>query len=133
MHIDHFADFMFVKNTNDAVIELTLPEVTNNKDMFFFLVDLVCKGLVLLFGSNNRLEISSLGMEDFKTIKHKMGLAGIDVHLSLKEGDDFSPKLNLQHIEDTFADNLPLKEYVFKINNVDVAYEISFDLFHKIL
>lgn len=135
MNINYFADFLFVKNTNDSIIELTLPEIENNKDMFFFLVDLVCKGLILLFGTNNKVDIESIKIDDFKIIKKKMNLAGIKVNLSIFpiENSNGSVLLNLQHIEDNMADNLPLPEYVFTINNVDMKYNISFDLVHVTL
>jgi hypothetical protein len=41
MHIDYFADFLFIKNINNSIIELTLPEIENNKDMFFFFSRLI--------------------------------------------------------------------------------------------
>ena len=136
MHIDYFADFMFVKNINNAIIDLTLPTVDNNKDMFFFLVDLICKGLILLYGINNKVDLDSLKIDDFVYIQKKLNLAGINVDLNIEEhngNNATAHKLNLQDIEDNYEDNLDLKEYVFIINNVTHIYKIRFNLFHNSL
>jgi hypothetical protein len=134
MHIDFFANFMFKENINDAFIELTLPEISSNKDMFFFLVDLLCKGLVILFGIENRVELEHITLEQFEIIKKKMGLAGINVNLNVIPLENpILPLLNLREIEDNEPENLPLQNYIFKINNINMQYSVSFELFHRIL
>ena len=135
MHVDYFAEFMFLKNINNAIIELTLPEIENNKDMFFFLVDVICKGLVLLFGRDNKVELGDITLDNFRVVQQKMELAGIRVHLDVSPHDMDIPiaKLNLQEIEETKPDNLKLSEYVFTIINTNMIYNMSFELFHMSL
>lgn len=71
--------------------------VSITKELFFFLVDLFCKG----YGDINRVvHLEDLTIKDFNIIKKKMELAGIIVilnveHLSEKE----SPSINLRGLD----------------------------------
>lgn len=161
MHINDLADFMFVKNKNNSLIELELNGVEDNKDLFFFLVDLFCKGLVLLFGTNNKVEISDLSMEDFNNVKQKMALAGVDVNLHIVELEDTEDDNADDKTEDAAADNSiedtdapddiepvnkyvnfndlekepnnkPLSDYVFKLKQQKMVYNIYFKLTQNI-
>lgn len=159
MHINHLADFMFLKNTNNTIIELELNGVEDNKDLFFFLVDLFCKGLVLLFGTDNKVEVGNLSMEDFNTVKQKMALAGVDVNLLITEitsdeenelaeeadtraqykdtdvdaPNDIEPAnkyVNLNDLEKEPNDKA-LSEYIFKLKQQKVIYNINFTLLFR--
>ena len=114
MNINDFADFVFIKNVNDALVELSLGGVENNLDLFCFFVDLVCKGLVLLFGKENKVELDSVSMEDFKRVQHKMHLLGIDVILDVKPNENNLPvSMNVADFEN-FPPNNDLESYKFK-------------------
>jgi hypothetical protein len=128
MHIDDLAEFMFMKNINDAIIEMSLGGVENTKDLFCFFVDLMCKGLVLLFGKENRIELDQLSMDDFKLVQHKMSLAGIAVNLNIEPNSTNLPtSLNIRDI-DTFPDNNPISSYFFVIISPSIIYKISFGI-----
>ena len=75
MHVNDLAEFMFTKNKSNALIELSLGGIENNKDLFFFCLDLFCKGLVILHGTENKVDLDSITMEQFGDIKNKMELA----------------------------------------------------------
>ena len=127
MEVDDFAVFMFKRNVNDAVIELALGGVENTKDLFCFLVDLLCKGLVILFSKElNRIEVDDLTLEDFQVVKKKMGLAGIDVILNLLPNEDhIPPSVNIRDI-DFLPENDPLETYKFRVVSFTIIYEIRF-------
>lgn len=128
MEVDDFADFMFRKNINNAQIELSLGGVENNKDLFCFFVDLMCKGLVILFGQDNRIELEQLTIDDFDMVKKKMGLAGIEVVLDINPNTMNLPvSLNIREIE-TFPDNAPIGTYFFRVVGLTMVYEIRFKL-----
>lgn len=154
MHIDNLAHFMFIRNINNALVELSLGGIENNKDLFYFCLDLFCKGLVLLFGKDGKVSIDSLILDDFIQVKRKMALAGIDVKLDIykipKDSDDnesnnVAPALvnappdvpearnaiNIPEIE-SIHDNLELKEFVFRLKMDRVIYNISFELKHNL-
>lgn len=132
MEVDDFATFLFKKNINNAIIDLSLGGVENNKDLFLFLVDLVCKGLVLLFGEENRVELDNVTLEDFNSIKGKLSCAGIYVDLIVEQNDGDIPGINLHEIEH-IPDDLPLKSFRFKITSIFFIYTIGFKLIHKVL
>ena len=133
MEVDDFASFIFLKNKNDAIIELSLGGVENMKDMFCFLVDLLCKGLVLLFAKETyRIEIDELSINDFQLLKKKMSLAGIDVKLNmLQNTDHIPPSINIRDI-DFLPDNEPLDTYVFRVVSLTFIYEIRFAIIQPI-
>lgn len=156
MHISDLADFMFKKNVHNSIIELELNGVEDNKDLFFFLVDLFCKGLVLLFGRENKVEIDSLTMEDFSVVKQKMSLAGVNVLLNIVEvppdlvdaiesikspednddpdaPSDIEKPNNYVNINDLEKEpnNKSLEDYVFKLKLSNLIYNINFELVHR--
>ena len=133
IEIEALSNIMFIDNVNDAKIELSLGGIESNKDFFYFCLDLFCKGLVLLFGSNNRVELENLTIEQFELVRKKMSNAGIDVKLELYQDlrDDETVSVNISNIEN-LGDNLDLKEYAFVIHTPSLVYNITFELFHII-
>jgi hypothetical protein len=153
MHVNDLAEFMFTKNTNNALIELSLGGIENNKDLFFFCLDLFCKGLVILYGTDNRVNLDSITMEQFGDIKNKMELAGIQVNLELtalpenenttislieENGEEPSDvqaitnSVNLNEIDQEY-DHKQLNEYVFRLKMDKLIFLITFNLIRKTL
>lgn len=133
MEVDDLAKFMFLENINNAVIELSLGGVESNKDLFCFLVDLLCKGLVLSYGFDNRVEIDNLTFQDFQKIQQKIGCAGIQVHLEVKENTEGDiAGVNMYEI-DRIDDNAPLYDFTLKLTSVNNIYHIKFSLSHKVI
>lgn len=156
LEIDELAQFLFQTNTCNAIIELRLGGIEDNKDLFYFCLDLFCKGLVLLFGNDNRIIVNNISLEQFQKVKTKMANAGINVCLTVENNNSLLehhetdntnvpntnmpsdllasalyPKLNMDHIE-TLPNNLNLTDYKFEINlSETTTYIISFELFHK--
>ena len=153
MHVNDLADFMFTKNINNALIELSLGGIENNKDLFFFCLDLFCKGLVILYGIENKVNLDSITMEQFNDIKNKMELAGIQVNLELQElqknentiisliSEDsinepsdiqaITNSINLNEIDQEY-DHKQLNEYIFRLKMEKYIFLITFNLIHKI-
>jgi hypothetical protein len=138
MQIEHLAEFMFTKNTNNAKLQLSLGGLENNKDLFFFCLDIFCKGLVLMFGNGgNSVNVEDITMENFNSIREKMLCAGIDVKLKTYPADIDEdnkiqqPAINLDEINHA-NDDIPLHEYEFKLTNPTLIYIISFNIVHTI-
>lgn len=131
VHINQLAYFIFMQNTNDAIVELSLENVETNKDLFFFCLDLFCKGLVLKYGTgSSHVEIGSLQMEDFEYIQRKLQNAGIIVHLDLTHMQEKQqPSINMDEVTN-LASNLDIREYCFKVQAEEVLYKVSFELIH---
>ena len=133
MEVDDFAQFVFLRNVNDAAIELSLGGVENNKDLFCFMVDLLCKGLVLMFGSDNRVEVESLTLDDFGRLKKKLACAGINVHLSVTQNSESDIiGINMHELND-IPDESPLSDFTLKLTSITFIYHIKFSLCHKVI
>jgi hypothetical protein len=142
MEVSDLADFMFKRNVNNVVLDLSLGGIENNKDLFFFILDLFCKGLVLLFGGEqNSVDVDTITLDCFNIVKEKMGCAGININLAyypndieLQDGEvvEMSKRtlINLDEINNAH-DNKPLEEYVFKLLTIKNQYVISFNLIHR--
>lgn len=136
MEIEDFADFMFIRNTDNKPLEVSMGGLDNNKDMYFFCLDLFCKGLVLLFSNDGHsVAVEELSQDDFNLVKTKMACAGINVHLEVKqtvlENLNDGSLTNLKDI-DMQDDNMPLENYKFELNTYPYKYIISFSLFRNI-
>lgn len=141
LEIDELANFMFKRNENNIVLELSLGGIENNKDLFYFILDLFCKGLVLMFGNGtNSVDVDTITYDNFLSIKEKMLCAGIQVNMEYYPNDiplnneDPSKKtiINTDEINEA-SDDKPLNEYVFKLLSLKNQYIISFSLVHRVL
>lgn len=148
MHVDDLAEFLFLKNVNNVSVELSLGGIENNKDLFFFCLDLFCKGLVFLYGEGTKsVTIDKLTEKQFQYIQNKMLCAGIhvnlvvfplDIELDVVDTEASTSQISQQNKcvlnvdELTRApDSMPIKDYEFKLFNNDMMYVISFELIHN--
>lgn len=154
IEVDQLAEFLFKLNTSNAVAELSLGGIEDNKDLFYFCHDLFCKGLVMLFGNESKVIINDLTTEQFQAVKQKMANAGINITLDVVTSDNIIntdadnvtssdgpcdlpqtvlyPSINIQDIE-LMPSNLDLNAYKFKVHlSPNLTYVISYNLFHKV-
>jgi hypothetical protein len=142
IHVNELADFLFIKNVNNTIIELQLGGISNNKDLFFFCLDLFCKGLVKLFGIEGKsVNLEDLTEDNFISVREKMLCAGINANLSIfpseisidLRDEDGKQKsiLNLEELN-TEDNNKALKEYEFKVMNNNKLYIVKFNLVHRV-
>jgi hypothetical protein len=123
--------YIFIDNTDDAKVYMNLPHgehgIRDNHDMFVFCIDLLCKGLVVLYGDTPySVCLESLSMNQIDFVKKKMANAGLLL------------KLDTSHVEsETFLMNRPrivkiddddkLTSYRMHITSSDIEYTIHFD------
>lgn len=134
MNIDDLAKFIFKENVNNVPIELNLEGIESNKDLFYFCLDLFCKGLVILYGNNNSISIENITYEQFHVIQQKLKCAGINISLDMQDTnihviDKNKSTLNLQELNDE-PNNKNLQDYKFKAINNNKLFIISFSLVH---
>jgi hypothetical protein len=139
LEIDDLAEFMFKRNDNNVLLELSLGGLENNKDLFFFILDLFCKGLVIMFGNGtNSVDVDTITYDNFMSIKEKLLCASIQVNMEYYPSDivtDDTVKkaiINTDEINSA-SDNKQLNEYVFKLHTLKNQYLISFSLIHRVL
>jgi hypothetical protein len=135
LSIDDFAKYVFVEHDSSRTIDLQiLGNLETSKEMFLFLIDLVCKGLVLMFGNNDRVDLDMLTMEQFAQLSRRLELLGIRCQLDveqLEEPMSVRDVLHRLHLLHSLPDNLDLSRYTFEIGCRNVLYKIHFTLFHS--
>lgn len=138
MDLEHFADMVFRQNKNDMALALS-ADLRSVRDCFCFCLDLLCKGLILLYGKEvvnidpvndratlkKRVDLENLDMEKLDFIKGRMLLCGIKVHTQLvpvsmyeeaglpyprKPNGDPAQKIGLPNV-DAYMDTDPLEAY----------------------
>jgi hypothetical protein len=131
MEIGAFAEYMFVTNTTNRLIQINLEGIENNKDLFLCFIDLFCKGLVLCYGMGSKsIDFDCLTLDRFDSMKQKMKNAGIVVNLDVRENDTFmNTAINSEEI-DRSPEDLPIESYKFVINSGYKTYNIWFRLSH---
>lgn len=140
MSINDLAEFLFIKNIHDRPVELRDLNVQNSKELFTFCLDLMCKGLVLLFGTDGKVCINTLSMEQFDILKRKMRCTGIDCQLNVIEVEEPPENLldlwtqnflNIQSVRSS-DDNMGLNDYTFELQTHENIFKIKFDLIHNV-
>jgi hypothetical protein len=144
MSVNYLANFIFLENTKDIKITLQSDEFDNAKDMFFFILDLYFKGMVLLYGKKNdnfssSVILNELSLEQIDFIKDKLKNAHIKLNFdyyhytNIEEGNlDILEKYKKSNMTllTSFADNLNIKEYIFKLSMGEYIYFINFEILH---
>lgn len=136
MDVNDLADFVFKQNQSNKHVNLTINGIDTTKDLFCFCLDMLCKGLVLLHGQDNRVAINSLSMEQFAEVQNKMRCLGIDCTLAVFKADTPAETLldlwtqnflNVQKVRMS-DDNARLEDYRFDLQTSDTIYKITFKL-----
>jgi hypothetical protein len=144
MSVNYLANFIFLENTKDIKITLQSDEFDNAKDMFFFILDLYFKGMVLLYGKKNdnfssSVILNELSLEQIDFIKDKLKNAHIKLNFdyyhytNIEEGNlDILEKYKKSNMNllASFANNLNIKEYIFKLAMGEYIYFINFEILH---
>jgi len=128
-----FVKFIFIENTSDAKVYMNLPQgdqgIRDNHDLFVFCTDLLCKGLVLLYGNEeNRVPIDSLTSEQLQYVKTKLLNAGIDLKVDIKQIVSMvseSPNVKPCIVK---GDGEDLSSYKLRLVSKNFEYTIQFDL-----
>lgn len=135
MGVNDLAHFVFLGNNNDSHIELNLYGITDNRDLFCFCIDLMCKGIVLLFGGqSSRVTISNMSEDQFDMVKKKLKNAGIKCNLEIfavetpveQLIDLYTQNILNVHAVRNSPENLKLEEYHFDLQTANFIYKIRF-------
>lgn len=82
MSLDQAIEFLFLKNTHKAQVFLNLSQLQGVYDLFLFCVDVLCKGLIALYGNGNTmLNLHEVTPDRLDNVKQKMICAGIQLHV----------------------------------------------------
>lgn len=141
MTVNDLADFIFLRNSTNKHVDININGIRNTRDLFGFCLDMLCKGLILLFGRGNRLAIKDLTEDDFWNVRMKLRCVGIDCSLEIYPLDE-----PLNNVMDMWTQNFlnvqkvrhghetaNLRDYSFDLQTTDSVYKIRFELLHNVI
>jgi hypothetical protein len=134
--IDDLAQYVFVKHNPKYRIDLTVVKgLETSKDLFCFCLDLLCKGLVLLFGAeDNRVVVENLTRDQFDAVNERLRLMGIECKLDVQPIEaPLSIQERVRRLGEIYhmANDLPLADYVLELVSNQAIFKISFNVFHN--
>ena len=130
---DSLARVIFVEASPDSSIEISLPSVRCAKELFFLLLDLFIRGLLMLFSrpATNGVAVHDITAEQFDTLSSKLRVAGIECSRSAVE----DPRIEKAgtNIDDLIGaeDDLPLEEYRLRADTRGFSYTMWFKIVHN--
>ena len=135
VEFNELIDFIFLKNNNNKKIILELDNLKNTKDLFSFCLDLFCKGMVILYGNEDRkVNINELSMEQIQIVVDNLSYAGIHTIIQIKdfiENSDYTMNEILNKSFNELIDNEKnnnLSDYKFTLKIDKMYYIIQFDV-----
>ena len=138
---DQLANFIFLENKTDKYINIEIDGIRDSRDMFMFCLELLYKGISMMYDTQQTgIDIDGLTEDQFKAIKQKLLLAGIDVNLHMEPIR--SPVVithpTKQHVVDepivlgsTQPQTYTLEHHHLVISTERAMYDISFALVHN--
>lgn len=141
INVSELANYIFVKNDNKELY-ININSLKTKKELFFFLFDIFCKGIILLYGENNKIKLNNLESFQFEEIEKKFRYAHIKLNmihydldtailLDLLSENDLNQKNIIQDsINDIMKmnDNENLYDYVIKLYMNNTLFCINFDI-----
>lgn len=123
--IESLAELIFLKNTNDNFIYLTLDGIDTSEQLFTIFCLLLTKGIFLLYGEGVNLETipSNILQDIFK----KMHFAGIECKIDILEKPITAP-VGIFHIFNNQSNNV--KDHALHII-VSKLYVLRFGLAYR--
>lgn len=82
--LDRLCRVIFIENTADKFVALA-ADLRDIRDCFCFCLDLLCNGLVLLYGKSEasgkkKVDLDTLSIEQLDFVKNRLALCGIKAH-----------------------------------------------------
>jgi hypothetical protein len=138
--MEQLAIYMFCTNgphSKQKWIQLDLQGVSNTKDLYCMCLDLFCKGMVLMHGTDNKVYVDDLTTDQIQDIAKCMYLAGIQCHLDMEDVSDDDNEVekqtvllkSIQHIHE-LHDHLPMSSYSFALKVGSKICKIRFSIHH---
>ena len=130
-NLRQLVQFIFVDNVRDSLVQLNLPNgengIRDNHDLFVFFMDLLCKGLVMLYGGeDNKVPLESVTHEQLVYVTRKLKNAGIALSVDIKHVETHDgTKLTLPPCI-LKGETGELSDYKMRLVSSNVEYTIKF-------
>lgn len=145
INVNDLANYIFKVNT-DKELYININSLKTKKELFFLLFDIFCKGIILMYGENNKMKLNNLELHQFEEIKTKLKYAHISLNLITYDKEtaqilDLIPpndqEIKEKNIIQNSIDNIvkmpddeDLKNYIFHLYMNDTLFCINFDILH---
>lgn len=135
---DSLAKLIFVNTPDTASMQISLPSLETVRELFFLLLDLFIRGLLLLFAGRREADgqegiaVHDITSQQFDTLAAKMRVAGIDCRRTAVE--DTSIERAATNIEELMRapPNLPLERYRLVARTRGYVYTMWFTIIHNV-
>lgn len=124
VNLQDLAHFLFVSNSNDATVQLSLDKVKDVDELFYFFVHIFFKGLILLYGTDNSVEIETVNEEQLAYTCKKMLNAGIECIIKVDPSGACNPP-SIMYLK---PKTLKVEDYCMILKTPLAAYTLSFKL-----
>ena len=125
LDVDQLAEFIFDKNEKNSKIALEIDADGGVKDLFSFCLELLCKGLFIIIGKRQSIDLSNINMDQFHQVTERLLLAGIKVDIEIvKNTGNLQPVLNIIEKKNPQS----LTDYVAQVISSENIYNIKFDI-----
>ena len=117
--IQELVKFVFSDNRDNNRMIIESSDFKDNRDLYFFCIELTMKGLSYLYGNDKgTVDIDELSLDKIENIKNKLGNAAIELLLDIDEIENSNTE-NTEIIYD-----IPYKDLEKKVNLEDYALKI---------
>ena len=129
--ITKLVKFVFVENRGNNRMLIESSDFKDNRDLYFFCIELTMKGLSYLYGNENgKVDIDDLSMEQIESVKSKLANAAIELLLDIEEIEDSVNDTEI--IYDIPYNDLEkkvnLEEYSLKLIKKNTKYTLRFKI-----
>jgi|TARA_B110000259_G_scaffold164876_1_gene191267 hypothetical protein len=129
--ITKLVQFVFVENRGDNRMLIESSDFKDNRDLYFFCIELTMKGLAYLYGDGNgKVDIEELSMDQIDNIKTKLANAAIELLLDIEETDDMINDTEIIYDipYNDLEKKLKLEEYSLKLIKKKSKYTLRFKI-----
>ncbi len=127
--VEDLPRLIFVDNKNDCRLALTIGQgIDDSRELFQFLVDILTKGIVLLYGSGGpSVQLDALTATEIKVLTRKLNNAGIALTVDVTPRDART-KLGVSfEVSDPRLEN-DLSAYRLKLTDVTRTISVGFQI-----
>lgn len=115
--MDSLVEAIFIKNRYNFEVRFQLIDTLTSKDLAHFFHSLLIKGLILLYGQDNKLTLNLLRMDQINKAIEKLRLAHVKVHLNLY---DKETAIDLSYMPASAPPNVPLEISVARFSHMEM-------------
>ncbi len=131
---DPFIDYVFgnkPKEKNSIKLELGTSNDNINKHIYEQLLQIFVEGLKFIYGKDNKVDISTLQIENILLMKEYFSSFGIELQFNMYNKDNYVFKPYIYNNPNLYKKSKSINEFYYEVqvnkDNTLLFYRISFD------